>query len=251
MADLLERAAQPGERHPWEEVRFSFFAEVLARSGLLTPSLRVLDVGAGDAWFARQLAERLPAASRIVCWDVGYSDEVLAGIDGSEGALELVRERPGGRFDLALLLDVLEHVEDDRSFLRALVEDGLAPRGHALVSVPAWPALFSEHDRALRHHRRYAPSAARALLEDAGLEIVSSGGLFHSLVAPRALGKLRERMGAGASRHDLSSWRAPRWITALVRGVLACDARLAVAEAALGWSVPGLSWWALCRRASR
>ncbi len=248
--DLVEhRGDGPGERHPWEVARFRFFVQVLSRARLLDPAAGILDVGAGDAWFARQLTARLPDPSRIFCWDTGYSDELLARMAASHGGLRFGRERPAGRFDVMLLLDVLEHVEDDRAFLAALARESLQPGGHALVSVPAWPALFSAHDRRLKHHRRYAPAAARALLRDAGLEVVSSGGLFHSMLLPRALQKVQERLRPeSAPRHDLGSWNAPRWLTALVNAVLACDARLSLAESARGWSVPGLSWWALCRR---
>ena len=49
------------------------------------------------------------------------------------------------------MLDVIEHVEDDRGFVDATVGDLLSEGGIVLVSVPAYDALFSSHDRALRH----------------------------------------------------------------------------------------------------
>ncbi len=55
------------------------------------------------------------------------------------------------------MLDVIEHVEDDVGFVRDVVDGSLAPGGWVLVSVPAYQSLFSSHDRALKHFRRYAP----------------------------------------------------------------------------------------------
>jgi trans-aconitate methyltransferase len=247
--DLVERPEHVAVRHPWEEARFAFFAGVLARELGAERPLSVLDVGAGDAWFAEQLTTRLPVR-RIVCWDTGYTPEFLASQPApAGGALQLSRERPVGTFDLLLLLDVLEHVEDDRGFLAELVRESLAPGGHVLMSVPAWPQLFSSHDERLRHYRRYAPAAARRVLASAGLEVLRSAGLFHSLLVPRAVQVAGERLtGRPRPPAHLGEWNAPPVVTGLVRGALACEGLLSSAQARLGWSLPGLSWWALCRK---
>lgn len=239
--DLVELSSGVmARRHPWEEARFAFFARALGRAGVAPPGTAVLDVGAGDAWFAARLAEE--AGVEVTCWDIGYA----AGTPPAARGLLLTAEPPRRRFPLVLALDVLEHVEDDRRFLRGLVDDQLEPGGHLLVSVPAWPALFSRHDQALRHVRRYAPAAARALLEGAGLRVLEQGGLFHALLAPRAAQKLTERWASGPARLA-GDWSAPAWVTAAVAAALALDGRASALFSRLGWNVPGLSWWALCR----
>jgi 2-polyprenyl-3-methyl-5-hydroxy-6-metoxy-1,4-benzoquinol methylase len=247
--DLIESAVPPQARHPWEEARLRFFGSLLRRSGVAAGAASVLDVGAGDAWVARNMRASFPANARIVCWDTGYSDALLASGDFAGSAqLEFVRERPAGPFGLVLALDVLEHVEDASAFLETLVAENLAQDGHVLVSVPAWPTLFSAHDVHLRHHRRYTPWAARALLVEAGLEVVSAGGLFHSLLLPRAVQKVRERLTrSNVPPPDLSSWRAPPSVTRLVLTTLSLDGAISRASAAMGLELPGLSWWALCR----
>lgn len=161
------------------------------------------------------LAE-LPAGSRAVAWDAGYTPATVA---------ELAREAPpeltftatsprDQNFDLTLLLDVLEHVEDDRAFLAARVET-CARGGHILLGVPAWPALYTSHDAGLGHLRRYRPAAAAALARDAGLEVLRSGG-------PLA--------------------------TRLVTTALRLDSALSRRLARAGVELFGLSWWALCRK---
>ena len=103
--------------------------------------------------------------------------------------------------------------------LGTLVRENLVGWRVTLVSVPAWPLLFSSHDVRLRHERRYTPAAARPLIRGAGLEIIRSAGLFHSLILPRALQVARERLtGQSEPPADVGQWNAPAVVTALVRG---------------------------------
>jgi hypothetical protein len=240
--DLVEitRGAS-GERHPWERARYAFFRDLLRRHRLPRPGTRVLDVGAGDAWLAGRLAAE--TGVDVTCWDTAYGDAVAL---APPAGVRLTSVAPSGRFELILALDVLEHVEDDRAFLRGLAADHLAPGGALLLSVPAWPSLFSAHDRMLRHHRRYAPAGARAVLRDAGLEVDEGGGLFHGLLAVRAVQKLAERWSPPPSG-GVGDWRAPRAVGSLLTGMLRGEASVSAALARLGWEVPGLSWWGLCR----
>ena len=242
--DLVEltSGAAIGRRHPWEQARYAFFRGVLQRAGLPGRGAAVLDVGAGDAWFAGRLSE--DTGAKLICWDPGY--DTTAPPAAARG-VQLTAKAPAGRFPLVLALDVLEHVPDDRTFVSSIVADRLSAEGHVLVSVPAWPVLFSRHDEALRHVRRYTPRSARALLEAAGLSVVSSGGLFHSLLAARAVQKAVERWTRGPARHA-GAWSAPGWATAAVEAALAADAHASTIFSRLGWELPGLSWWGLCRR---
>jgi len=253
------------ERHPWERARARFFVSALDAAGLLGSPLSVLDVGAGDAFFASELHRRLPAGSRVVCCDSNYSDQHLADLERTYGVggLSFVRALPAPatadqRFDLVLLLDVLEHIGDDLGFLRALV-DRLREGGHVLISVPAWMSLFTRHDIGVIHHRRYRPGQLAQVIRDAGLEIRAAGGLFHSLLAPRALQKLAERArgirsvpapsdAPDAAQTDIAQWRHGRAVTRAVD--LALRADNAVSSLLARWRVPapGLSAWALGRK---
>lgn len=248
--DLSERPSSQSHRHPWESARFEFFAGVC---GDLLPAdrpLRVLDAGSGDAWFAARLSERLPAGSTVACWDLFYTDDDLADLRAqAPPALSFHREQPEGSFDLLLLLDVLEHIDDDEGVLTSLVGQ-LEPGASALLSVPAWSALFSQHDVALKHFRRYSPGQLRDLAERCGLERVTDGGLFHSLLLPRALTKIQEtvRPGLPAPTANLGTWRHGALVTASVLGALRLDNWVSRRCARWGIPLPGLSWWGLWRR---
>jgi hypothetical protein len=154
-----------------------------------------------------------------------------------------------------LLLDVLEHVEDDHGFLARIVA-GSAPGAVFLVTVPAWPRLFSAHDLALGHFRRYTPDSCRELLARAGLTVTTSGGLFHTLLLPRWAAGLAQRRRQGAPKEadgvptGVGGWSHGRLISELVDGALALDQRVSKAAARFGFELPGLSFWALCRKAA-
>jgi hypothetical protein len=148
--DLSEGSRRPLERHPWEEARFRFFLRVLRRSLDLDATEAILDVGAGDAWFAEQLVLRT-TQPRVVCWDAGYTSDVLDGdrLPRAE-RLQFVATRPADRFPLVLLLDVLEHIEHDREFLSEIVQgERRAGRrcSHQRPGV-AVPLLFSRYSAA-------------------------------------------------------------------------------------------------------
>jgi hypothetical protein len=71
--------------------------------------------GAGDAWFAAGFRERYPR-DKVVCWDAAYSEERVRTMQAAAPELTFVASAPAGPFDLVLMLDVIEHVQDDVGF---------------------------------------------------------------------------------------------------------------------------------------
>lgn len=247
--DLVERKGFLGRRHPWEVARAEFFLQLLTRRGLLDGCGDWLDVGSGDAWFGRQLRRILPREAELTCWDINYTPEDLAsaGESGYEG-ISLVAERPSGRFDRMLMLDVIEHVENDVEFVQSAVDDLLADGAMVLVSVPAYQALFSSHDKSLRHYRRYSPATCRRLLEQAGLLVLNDGGLFHSLLPVRVVQALGERVRPVKSlRGGIGEWPGGKIATKVLTRGLIMDGKVSLSLSSRGIALPGLSYWALCR----
>ena len=246
--DLVERGSGR-TRHPWELARAEFFLELLNSHDLLTGDCAWLDAGAGDGWFAGQLRRLLPPSATITCWDINYTQEDLETLTDENGdGLAFVAAQPTQLFDRVLLLDVIEHTDDDLGFLRSIVDHLLAEDGVVLVSVPAYASLFSSHDHVLRHRRRYSPAACRRVLEDAGLAVISSGGLFSALLPVRAGQVLLERVrSTRANGSGVGDWQRGRLLTRSVTRLLALDGRVSLALSRHGRSAPGLSYWALCR----
>ncbi len=104
---------------------------------------------------AEALERNASRTGRLACYDVQERNEELR-----------------DRYDLVLLLDVIEHVQEDARFL----EDSAflaKPAGHLVVNVPASPRLYSRYDVAAGHLRRYTPKALIEAGHHAGLEVVS------------------------------------------------------------------------------
>jgi len=260
--DLRESPPRSVRRHPWETARRRFFRRELLARRLLRPGATVVDVGAGDAFLARQLAADVAPGGRVFAFDPHYTDAHLQELGGDAAAagLVLTRARPPVAADLVLLLDVLEHVPDDGALLAEVVASLVRPGGHVLISVPAWDQLYTRHDAILGHYRRYSPAQLRELVGQSGLAPLCGGGLFHVLLPLRAL----RRLGAGRfvdpadgrrgehppARADtgLATWRAGAVVTALVDGILRVDNGLSTWSSRAGLWLPGLSLWALAVR---
>ena len=241
--DLAERG-DTARRHPWETERSRFFRSLIARHVGDGSPRRILDVGAGDGWFAGELSQEMTDGSEIVCWDINYRSADLDA-DLPAGVIRTADE-PDGTFDLALLLDVIEHVPDDAAFLDTSVLPHLTERSLVIVSVPAYQRLFSSHDDALAHHRRYSPRRLRAVLEPR-FEILARGGLFASLLPLRAASVAREKVAGPPDSHGIGDWNAGTGVTRAVAAMLAADAGAGRWLAHRGVPTPGLSTWAVCR----
>lgn len=251
--DLIE--STDGPRHPWEKARAAFFTSVVSRALGGRTGAEVLDCGAGDAFFAAELARAIRPRS-VTCWDASYDDTTVARLEQQCAAdavstISFTRSMPTRRFDVILLLDVIEHVADDVAFVTEIVETCLEPDGGiVLVSVPAWQPLFSRHDELLRHHRRYAPGACDRVLDAAGLRIVERGGLFHSLLLPRAATVAREHAERAFGRvrpleaSAAATWAGGSLTTSIVDAALRLDNAVSRTAARAGVNLPGLSYWA-------
>ncbi|TDC94614.1 class I SAM-dependent methyltransferase [Actinomadura sp. 7K507] len=190
----LQRIARIEDDNWWyRERRATLSAEVLRFS---VPGAAV-DIGAAAGTGSRVLAEHGWHATAI---DLSPDAVALArahGVEAYEGDARYL-PLPPCAYDLALALDVLEHIEEDE---RAAAEIArvLKPGGMALLSVPCDMALWSAHDVALGRVRRYTRRTLAELVEGAGLvlERTWSRGV---LLRP-VLRRLRHRTGR---REDLA-----------------------------------------------
>jgi 2-polyprenyl-3-methyl-5-hydroxy-6-metoxy-1,4-benzoquinol methylase len=253
--DLVEFRGEPRARHPWETSRVDAIDRIIRRAGL--PGQRVLDVGCGDGYLVRELCRRL-GIEEAVAVDIHLPQEMAdgaaAGRAPAGSRIRYVRtlDALDYRANLILLLDVLEHVEEPERILEDLKRERLSRGGLILITVPAFQCLFTSHDVALKHLRRYS---RRRLLEDvtsAGLEVVDTGYLFSSLLVPRALTALKERLrsraGADtAASYGVGEWSSPELVTRAVHTALSLDNRLCLAARGLGVTLPGLSLWMTCK----
>ena len=135
----------------------------------------ILEVGAGHG----TLTQRLAAHGKVTATDlsprcVAALRERYGGWDAIEVVHGDVDALAGTRmFDAAVLVNVLEHIPDDRAALRSLW-DTLRPGGTVVLFVPAFEALYGEFDRMVGHYRRYRRSELADLLADTGFDVVEA-----------------------------------------------------------------------------
>jgi SAM-dependent methyltransferase len=145
---------------------------------------RILDVGCGTGGMLQRLAR-----FGGVC-----------GIDMSSEAVEFCRRRAGAdvrvatgddipypeaSFDAVCAFDIFEHLPDETRML-AEVRRVLKPGGILFLTVPAYQFLWSEHDTALHHHRRYRAEGIKRLMAKNGF-ILRRLSYFNTLLLPAAI----------------------------------------------------------------
>jgi len=141
---------------------------------LVAPYLgaRVLEVGAGHGTITARLAQegRQVVATDLSARCVRILEEKFAAEPNVEiltGSIDVAAA--GGPYDTAVLVNVLEHIEDDQQALHQLASL-LAPGGRLILWVPAFNFLYSDFDRKIGHFRRYRIRDLRQKLSQAGLE---------------------------------------------------------------------------------
>jgi len=146
-----------------------------------TPTRTILDVGSGSGFFAKHLLTQTDAAEAW-CVDTSYEGDSDCLEDGKP--LHFRRSIDFVEADLVLMMDVLEHVDDDVGLLREYT--GKVPRGaRFLLSVPAFQFMWSGHDEFLEHRRRYRLSQLEDVARRAGLT-VNRGSYYFGSVFPIA-----------------------------------------------------------------
>jgi SAM-dependent methyltransferase len=221
-------------RHWWFRGRRRVLIDLLRGiAGPRAGSLRILDYGCGTGGNTSAYA----SLGKVV------------GIEPEAAAVRLARERGGaqycrtngtqlpfrrGAFDAVVASDVLEHIEDDLAAVSEIARV-LGPGGGAIISVPAHPWLFSEHDAALHHFRRYSKAMLRDVLERGGLRIRRlsywNAALFPAICLHRLWGKRR------SGREPRSDTRSAPWLINEGLAALLAAETAVLRHAPLPWGV--------------
>ena len=255
LAEAKVRGFTAGSRHPWERARLALATRLIARHVSLRSGDVVLDIGCGDTFVVESLAKQYPHVS-FYAVDSAFTPDLMAMFKQRLTApnvslfasLDAVPSTSAA--SLVLLMDVLEHVEDDHAMLHELARHpSVTGRTRLLITVPAYAGLFCSHDRFLGHYRRYSRSDFQGLMAESRLAPIVSGHLFASLVPVRLLQVMSERVSRppAQSPTSVAAWQGSEWLARRLATLLEWDGRLGLALLRLGISIPGLSNFAICR----
>ena len=210
------------EHHWWYRGRRLIVRSELDRLSLASGA-RVLDAGCGSGRTLEDLVGYGTVSGIELDPDAA---ELAAGRGCGEVKVGRLEELPweDGTFDLITCLDVIEHIPDDRG---ALVElrRVTKPGGWMLLTVPAYQALWSLHDAANHHYRRYSRRALRLVALEAGwrLDRMTS---FNSILLPVAAAvRLAQRRRQPDSTYNPELKLGPPWLNSLLERPLRAEAR--------------------------
>lgn len=164
--------------------------EVIAQTLTAEPTARgrVLEIGSGTGGNVDMLrgfghltcVEMSATARELTRQRFGEDLDLRAGAWPDESPIE-----PDERFDVVALLDVLEHLPLPEASLKKIAAHLRPDDGRLIVTVPAYQWMWSAHDRALHHLRRYTRASLNAALREAGLEVLRVS-YFNTILFPAA-----------------------------------------------------------------
>ncbi len=238
---IYDHMARTAGSHWWYVARRRVLADVIRREVTLPRLPHILEIGCGTG-------HNLPMLSAFGSVDAveldDHSRELASRVLGRPVVASRLPELPGlpaDQYDMIALLDVLEHIEDDRAALQAIAAR-LAPGGTLLLTVPQHPWMWSGHDVANHHFRRYSKASLSAAFAGSGLRVDMLQS-FNSLLFPLAVA---QRLAARASgREGLDDEQPPALLNGLFTTIFGLERHL-VGRVPMP---PGLSLIALASRA--
>lgn len=240
--DLSEKLEENENRHPWEISRAENIYKIVRHN---ERDCVYADIGSGDMYFAHILTAI--TSEKIYCVDLNFSEEKE---EGQIIQLTDISKIPAGTVDCVFLMDVLEHVEDDAGFLGAIL-NMVKDNGQIIITVPAFQMLFSEHDKFLKHFRRYNIAQLQRIASENNLMICRKFYFYSSLFILRALTMVLEKIRpAKPANEGIGAWKlgSNHLITKLIVKTLHLDFATNKFLAKCGVIFFGLSICMVCRK---
>ena len=150
------------ENHPWFKARRKLFRSIIPND----KELRILDFGCGSGQFLISLCNE--GYKNLFGIEPNISKKVIS-INNVDISINKKLDK-NNKYDVVLMMDVLEHIEDDLGIILKIVSQ-LNNGGMLLISVPAYNLLWSEHDTKNMHFRRYNRKTLSYILKQTDLNI--------------------------------------------------------------------------------
>jgi len=211
------------EANWWYIGRRDLFLKMAARfdNGLSGKPFRILDVGCGTGINLKYLqilgdVYGLDISKNALIFSQNRGLPSL--ICGSADKLPFKDEL----FDLVLALDVIEHIDEDLSAVREL-NRVLKPGGRLILTVPAFQFLWTSHDLALHHKRRYTRSGILSILRLGGFENEKATYWNFFLFLPVATIRLLKRFHRSGDKMQTDLVELPPLLNGLLQGLIGIE----------------------------
>lgn len=156
-------------------------------------NLEILDVGSGYGALIPTLK------------DYGNVECVEPFVDSKDNLLELGANEvynykdfpvvhPDKKYNLVTFFDVVEHIEDDESFLNGVITNILDEKGKIIITVPAYKWLWTNHDDEHRHYRRYTKSMLVDVVKKAGYKNIKANYFMTFLFPLAVLSRFKQKI---------------------------------------------------------
>jgi SAM-dependent methyltransferase len=218
---LMKAMLDVDEHHWWYRGRRRIIRAELDRLALPSSAV-VLDAGCGSGRTIQELVDY----GEVRGVELDPEAAGVARSRGHEVEIGRLEELPwdDATFDLITCLDVIEHTPDDRATLGEL-RRVCRPGGWLLVTVPAYQALWSQHDEANHHYRRYSRSSLRFAAVAAGWVVERITSFNTVLLAPAAAVRVAQRRHSNDGSYTPELRLGPEWLNAALERPLRLEAR--------------------------
>ena len=199
---VYDAMAELDQRHWWYVARRKVLAELIRRRARPPAGARLLEIGCGTGHNLEMLGEFGSVDALEVDETARAFAEKRLGKTVFSAPLPEVAGVPERSYDLIAAFDVVEHIPDDEGTIRSIARL-LKSGGRFVLTVPAHQWMWSAHDVANHHQRRYSKAGLRRLIEGSPLKLETMG-YFNSLLFPVAVvERLASKLG-GKEDADLS-----------------------------------------------
>jgi SAM-dependent methyltransferase len=236
--EAAEAMLEVEEHHPWYQARMVLIREIIENNVLKNSN--ILDFGCGSGAVLEMLKK------------IGYTN--LRGLDVSSDFIKIAKKRGlkadliksdhvnlgSKKYDLILLLDVLEHVENDKALLRKM-KSSLRKNGRILITVPAHQFLWRIHDEANQHYRRYSRKKLINLIASSNSKVIYlrwwNSTLFFPLFMASIFGKIKRVLNINSLHSTFGFTIPPNYISRILFKVLSFESKSKVMGKLIGVSL--------------
>ena len=204
---VYQQMAELDERHWWYRARRRVLAELIRREARPAAGAQILEIGCGTGHNLAMLGEFGHVDGLELDDEARELSEKRLGRKIMRSPLPELGEVADAHYDLIGAFDVIEHIDDDVAALAAIATK-LKPGGKFVMTVPAHPWMWTAHDVANHHKRRYSKRALKALVIGSPLRLEKIG-YFNSLLFPIAVAERTVSRVLGKDNGDVSLPPAP------------------------------------------